>query len=211
LRVRAPRLSGALLLLFLALGGCKPSDQVTGSADPPASFGALAKTVSGCPPLTGTYAWPPVEGAPQGFDDGGIPAVAKHPDFFGIRSQWEGTLHIELSPDKGKRSLRIESLPGRVIWKRYLEEHYRCKGRWLEIAPFEHPSLELHQEHGLPVYLEVKLAALANGDLAIGQALRRDGGKRSLFPWGDSGSRGAWIPEADTVQWFWSRYRRISP
>ena len=192
----------------IALGGCKPRDTVMGSPEPPASFGPLAKT-RGCPTLAGVYAWPPVEGAPQGYAEGGIPIVRKYPDFLGASRRWEGEFTIQ-DPDEPRRHFSITSRPHGVILKRYLEAHHRCDDGWRVLAEHTHPELEAPKEYGAPVSIGVKLATLANGDLVVGQWLRKDGGKGSLFPWGDSGSRGNWIPLADEVTWYWSRYRRIA-
>ena len=206
---RTPLRRGFLWLAMAALGGCKPHDKVEGSPEPPASYGALAKT-RGCPTLAGTYAWPPVEGAPLGYNPGGIPVVRLHPEFFGAARQWEGVFSIQ-DPDEPRRHLSMTSRPHGVILKRWLEDQHHCDDGWRLLAEITHPSLEAQKEHGTPVSVGVKLATLANGDLAVGQWLRKDGGKGSLFPWGDSGSSGNWIPLADKVSWSWSRYRRVSP
>ena len=196
-------------MLLLALSACKPKDEVTGSSEPPASFGALAKG-SGCPRLAGLYAWPPAEGAPQGYDESGTPIHRRYPDFFGAGSKWEGSFQIQDADESKRQHLRIESRPNTVISKRYFDDQHKCSGGWLVLAEYTHPQLEAPKEYGAPVSMRVKLATLANGDLAIGQALRVDGGKYSLFRWGDSGSRGDWLPGTDRVTWYWSRYRRIN-
>lgn len=198
-----------LVLAALALGGCKPKDLVTGSPEPPTSFGPLAKS-SGCPKLAGAYEWPAVEGSPQGYAEGGIPDIHQGPDFFGSHAQWRGEFRIDEPTDANRQRLSINSTPHGKVSARYLDNQHRCSDGWRWLAEQQHSEASAFRG-GPPVYLRVKLATLANGDLAVGQALRVDGGKYSLFRWGDSGSGGDWIPAADKVTWHWSRYRRVNP
>jgi len=196
-----------VLLAALALGACKPKDQVTGSAEPPASFGALA-TTSGCPKLAGAYAWPAVEGSPQGYGEGGIPGIRQGTDFFGSHAQWTGEFRIDEPTDANRQRLSINSTPPGKVSARFLENQHRCSGGWRLLAEYPLPMADERSPNAPATFLRVKIATLANGDLAIGQAQRVDGGKHGVYQWGDSPS-GNWLPGKDRVTWYWSRYRRL--
>jgi hypothetical protein len=218
--MRTPLARGFFLAAAaLAVCACKPRDEVTGSPQPPASFGAVAKT-AGCPKLAGVFEWPQVEGAPQGYKEGGLlRAPRSAPEFFGLTLARQGTLTVHDPGEDGKKRLRIDSRvtdarfndARRFSRREFMDDEFRCEHGWVVTSEYPHPRLEARDEYGGPISMGAKLATLADGDLAVGQWMRKHGGKHSLFEWGGIGSRGAWIPYADTVTWYWSRYRRIKP
>jgi hypothetical protein len=166
----------------------------------------LAKS-SGCPKLAGAYAWPPVEGAPQGYKEGGgLENYRAVPEFFGLTLGNQSTLTVQDGDEATKKRLRIESRVTsppmqaalRHSSREFRDNQYRCKDGWVVTA-----------EYGGDMSVGAKLATLANGDLVVGQWMRKDGGKDCLFPWGGSCGGGEWIPAADKVTWYWSRYRRV--
>ena len=49
-----------LLITASVMGGCV-REKVNGSAEPPLSFGKVARNVLGCADVSGLYAWPPAQ------------------------------------------------------------------------------------------------------------------------------------------------------
>ena len=49
-----------LLIAASVMGGCV-REKVNGSAEPPLSFGKVARNVLGCADVSGLYAWPPAQ------------------------------------------------------------------------------------------------------------------------------------------------------
>jgi hypothetical protein len=197
------------------LAGCKPRDEVKGSPELPEAFGRLAAHSSACESVAGTYRWPSVAGAAQGYTESGTLAPRGLPAFFRLDMPREGELRIAARTDGGLR-FEVKDTSPDARSRLHLNSHQdfrrsdvECRAGWISITEYEHPHLEARSEFAGRVMVGAKLARLADGDLAIGQWLRVTDRSASLYTWADRsvGSR----PLADRVTWYWSRYAQSRP
>lgn len=180
----------------------------------------MATAASGCPDVTGVYAWPFIEGRAQGFDERGIYARNGAAEFFGLTLPDRGEVEIRaLSNRKGQGlhfiARQAEEAPQRgwapvrrqpPTHQRFLDERIHCANGWLVVDEYPLPDVKAREQHGSTVRVGAKLAPLADGGLAIGQWLRVTDLHGSLFRWGDV-SVGS-VRQPDRVEWSWSRYQR---
>jgi hypothetical protein len=208
----------ALAVALLVLAACKPAAEVTGSPEPPDSFGKVATAARGCPDVSGVYAWPFVAGPAQGFNEDGGYRRNGYAEFFGLTMPEQGELEIRPLANRKGQGLHfiarpiekpISRTPQRVqppTHQRFGDERIHCKGGWVMVEEYDLPQAGARAEYGPKVRVGAKLAPLANGDLAIGQWLRVTERKASWFTWGEQSVGDRRL--ADRIEWFWSRYQR---
>jgi hypothetical protein len=188
-----------------------------GSPDMPVSFGKPVKPWFGCPKIAGVYAWPPVEGSMAP-----VPGPGQRRQFAniaGLQLHANAYLWLEQPDDKRHLRLRAIAVPGddkslRIGnpdrgWKQrtLANSQNACDGGWLVIteADFSHPSA--NASYGGEVMSGLRLMALADGGLAIGQWLRVT--KRSgSINWGET--RLATLPADDRLYWHWVKLKRVA-
>ncbi|MEO8506501.1 MAG: hypothetical protein ABI593_02620 [Betaproteobacteria bacterium] len=188
-----------------------------GSPAMPASFGKPVKPWFGCPKIAGVYAWPPIEGSlapvPGPVQRGQFANIA------GLQLYTKAYLWLEQPDDRRHLRLRAIAVPNddkrlRIGnpdrgWKQrtLANSQNACSGGWLVITEvdFSHPSANAW--YGGEVLSGMRLMALADGGLAIGQWLRVTN-RRSVIAWGEAqlGS----LPAEDLVYWHWVKLRRVA-
>jgi hypothetical protein len=206
-----------MLLIALALVGCKGADRVTGSPEPPASFGKRAKK-SGCPDVSGRYRWPFIEGQAQGYDPDGSYQPRGHAAFFSLLMGEAGELEIRpvsRHQGEGLQFISRPSGPPGGLGRRppkpnhfsYFGAGFSCVNGWAVVEEHEHPSMEAREEFGGPTRVGARLAVLEDGSLVIGQWRRIYGRTSSILSLG--GQSIGRLPVPDDVTWYWSRYQRL--
>lgn len=198
--------------------GAATATVVEGSADMPASFGKPVKPWFGCPKIAGVYAWPPVEGAlapiPDGRQRGQFANIA------GLQLHANAYLWLEQPDDK--RHLRVRAVaipvPGDTRhrignpdrgWKQrtLFNAQHACDGGWLVIGETDYPHPSANGWYRGEVLSGMRLMALADGGVALGQWLRVTKQTNSVY-WGEA--RLATLPAADRLYWHWVKLKRIA-
>lgn len=212
-----------------ALAGCiRPSDTVMGSATMPVDFGPTAGSLFGCAVVTGLYAWPPV----QGEANDGVPRNVQGPrgpmlvpvgtPLYREAQLWiakvgsVGTIDVRSRMVNRDPNLRIGSLTRGWSQAEVSGSKLDCDdGAWTYVAaPAQEGDARANYENILlrdygaeRVELGIRLQALENGDLALGQFTRlafRADGRNGPPAAGESA-----LDPPNTVIWSWSRVSRL--
>lgn len=213
----------ALGVLILCAGCSGDEPVVVGSESPPASFGATEATFLGCAPVTGLYAWPPVDGE---ADDGRLPRLGGPPlpqlmptelPLFNHAQLWiddRNGLRLASRMVNRDPKLRIGALTEQ--WGFHELSNLDCDGgRWQWSAP---PADELSRRAGVErarladtgaesMSSGLVLQHMADGRLAIGQWQRlrfRASGRNGPPAAGESR-----LDPPDRIEWRWSLLARL--
>jgi hypothetical protein len=200
----------ATMLGCALLAACR--GEVSGSPTPPAEFGAVSRTLFGCPAVQGVYAWPPSAGTySKGMAtnqepwEGGIPVPARR----GPMQIWvtqSGTAVVFRS----RSARRMAGLRDRLLTEWSYAEHHRgsfsCSRGTLDVEPVDVETTE--DFGGKGIRRGFKLAVMKDGSLAVGIQTVVYGRTGSLFAWGDV-HRGS-IPLPDKTIWRWSKLSRTA-
>jgi len=175
----------------------------------PPSYGEFGRASAGCPDLTGLYAWPPLD-----HPRPAVPATGQYgggaPTFLGQRVHTEAQIWINGPSAASQRALEVRT---RMINRdpRYrvgsLSQEwsfgtitYHCEGRW---AVWDKLTSDGEYQHS------GRMALLADGSLAVGQAARAGGQRGPIFSWGGQTYGDVALP--DKVGVGWARLKRIAP
>lgn len=215
---RIARMRRGLLVAVLCLaGGYAAAAEVVGSPEVPGTFGKLAKPWWGCPKIAGVYAWPPVEGglSPRPEAAAGGAQLAR---LAGLTLSEGGYLWLADSDARKHlvmRAIRLPQHPRDFVgipdrgWKQktLFNAEHGCEGGWLVIEEHEHSHPAADGWYGGEARIQLRLAPLADGGLAIGQRLRVTG-RTGTIGWGDA--RILTLPAEDRVYWHWAKLRRVA-
>jgi hypothetical protein len=210
---RFPRLAWPFLVVACALsvGGCA---EVSGSPEPPASFGETQVPLFGCPEVEGVYAWPPDAGEYSARIAsnvepwaGGRPVrVGREP-----RQVWvelDDADRIAVRSRIINRDPRIRTVLARQwAYTEYDTNEYRCSDGAIVVAPVPMDTGE--DFGGKGIRRGFRLFALDDGALAVGIQTVAYGLQGSLFAWGGKSYGSYDLP--DKTYWSWSRLARLGP
>lgn len=203
----------ALAAWCLLLAAC--GNEVRGSPEPPAEFGARQSSLVGCPSLQGVYAWPPVAGEYAG---GKIPSN---------RTPWDGGLPVPVNgremqiwvqqPPGGQtvvrtrlvnRARNVRNVLARQ-WSlaTYGRSELGCTSGMLELKPRD--TSAANHYGGTSIRRGFRLARMKDGALAVGIHTLSTGHTGSFFSWGGQ-SYGSY-KAADVEYWSWSKLALQGP
>jgi len=215
----ASRQSLAILLVVAGLGAASlpaTGTEVQGSPEIPGSFGRTEKPWYGCPKVNGVYAWPPAEGK---LADAPGP-IRKDPwaNLAGLSLPPRAYLWIDTPKDGGSLRLRALKRPlnenaavgiaERWSLRTLANSEFNCRGGELR---FEEPNTgdaKIKEWYGGTVSSGMRIMALKDGGLALGQWIRVTDRTTSAFSWGDV-HRGS-VKIEDRLIWHWARLARIA-
>lgn len=205
--------STALAVACLVLAAC--GNDVHGSPEPPAEFGARERSLIGCPSLQGVYAWPPVAGE---YAQGKIPSN---------RTPWDGGMPVSVQgremqlwvqqPAGGQTVMRTRLINrARNVRSRLTREwglvtygggQVRCNSGMLEMEPKD--TQAANHYGGTGIRRGFRLARMKDGSLAVGIHTLSFGHTGSWFSWGGQSYGHYAAPEVD--HWSWSKLAQLEP
>ena len=217
---RLTRLASLTLASGIAWGLAGCGGKTTGSSSPPASFGALAKPLIGCPDIAGVYAWPPVDGfsyhqANRGgyVDPQKVVGVNVYPrGHFGIRLNGRGSPMTALFKSARSNAPTPRLSDREWSYSEWGALQWHCSFGYVETDEVETEPSRGDAEPADPSDKHTvlwRLTRLADGSLALGRRSYRPGGQQPLFSWSDK-SVGS-MPAPDRTAWTWSKLEPVQP
>jgi hypothetical protein len=202
----------AACLISLTIAGCSGERILQGSAEPPADFGPVRKSLVGCPSMQGAYLWPPVAGEySKGFasnfrpwDDGMPVAVRKGPMQIWVTDKNRKMVFRsrDINLDRKMRTSLARE------WS-YAERMFgECVSNKLDFKP-EPSTTDAANYGGKGVKRGFRLALLEDGSLAVGIQTVATGRKTRLTIWAGDAPVGPMVDAPDAVYWSWSKLKRI--
>jgi hypothetical protein len=201
----------ALCLLLLAACG----NEVRGTPEPPAEFGARERSLVGCPSLQGVYAWPPVAGEYAGGKipsnrtpwDGGLPVPVHGREMqIWVQQQAGGQTVLRTRLVNRERSVR-NVLARQWSLATYDRGQVGCTSGMLELEPRD--THAANHYGGTGIRRGFRLARMKDGALAVGIHTLSTGHTGSFFSWGGQ-SYGSY-KAADVEYWSWSKLALLEP
>ncbi len=197
-----------LLSTTALLAGC-PMKETVGSDTPPAAFGTL-QTRTGCPQLSGVYAWPPVEGRAFGYRENGSRAEGYTGGFLLLAMGPDALLWI-LPPDAKARRVTLKGRVPGPGFDALLRQHpdgwepkfhgFDCSQGWMRLARDYNTGI---QTAGGGTE-EARLTTTEDGALLVGQKVVMPQ-PAATVGWGDVTFFS--IPRGDRIVWTWAKLAR---